>query len=160
MSYQHTFYLKRNEADADSLSDEFDGKTYFWFAGCPRLFSIARTFGSVQKDGETVYFNSFQAMKMIAFVFKEIDDYSKILRKGYNEFLSSIIYEEQPKGSADLIAMDSYAILRSIHTEMRTVDSSILDDIESEFKLNIFVDALMKLISDMEEDDIFVWRFC
>ena len=150
MSYEHNIYLKRNRENED---------THVWISGCRDLSSAVRRYMHSVDDEQYRYeITPFQAMKLLAAITADFLAVQMPMWNAYEDFNQSIIYEdEENRKPADRIAMDSYAILRSMAKGVRDVELSIIDNFEEPFQMERLIGGLTKLVSEMEEDDVLVW---
>lgn len=150
MSYEHNIYIKRNKDNEDS---------HVWICGCRDLSYAVRPFMHSVDDEQFRYeLSPFEAMRLLARItadFLEADTPMWDAYEDYNETIANED-EENPK-PADRVAMDSYAILRSMVRRVRDAELSIIDHFEEPFKMKRLIGGLTKLVGEMKEDDILVW---
>jgi hypothetical protein len=65
--------------------------------------------------------------------------------------------DEENRKSADRVALDSYAILRTMTKNVSEVHLAIIDNFDEIYKLEKLIGGLTKLVDEMKEDDILVW---
>lgn len=150
MSYEHNIYIKRNQADEDS---------HVWICGCRDLSYAVRPFMHSVDDEQYRYeLSPFEAMKLLAKITADFLEADTPMWDAYEDFNETIMNEdeENPK-PADRVAMDSYAILRSMVRRVRDVELSIIDHFEEPFKMKRLIGGLTKLVDEMKADDILVW---
>lgn len=150
MSYEHKIYIKRNKNNEDS---------HVWICGCRDLSRAVRPFmHSVDNDQSHYELTPFEAMKLLAKITADFLEADTPMWDAYEDFNETIMYEdEENTKSADRIAMDSYAILRSMARRVRDMELSIIDNFEEPFKMKLLIGGLAKLVDEMKEDDILVW---
>lgn len=150
MSYEHNIYIKRNKDDEDA---------HVWICGCRDLSSAVRRYLHSVDDEQFRYeLTPFEAMKLLA---KITDDFLAVqvpMWNAYEDFNQSIMYEDgENRLPADRVAMDSYAILRSMAKNVSDVDLAIIDNFDEIHKLEKLIGGLTKLVGEMQEDDVLVW---
>ena len=150
MSYEHNIYIKRNRENE---------ATHVWICGCRDLsYAVRRYMHSVDDEQYRFELTPFEAMKLLAKITADFLAVHKPMWMAYEDFNESFVYEdEENRLPADRVAMDSYAILRSMAKGVRDVELSIIDNFEDEYKLNRLIGGLTKLVEEMTPDDILVW---
>lgn len=150
MSYEHNVYIKRNKADEDS---------HVWICGCRDLYYAVRPFMHPVDDEQYRYeLTPFEAMKLLAAITADFLEADTPMWDAYEDFNETIANEDEENTKpADRVAMDSYAILRSMVRRVRDAELSIIDHFEEPFKMKRLIGGLTKLVGEMKEDDILVW---
>ena len=150
MSYEHNIYIKRNQADEDS---------HVWICGCRDLSSAVRRYMHSVDDEQYRYeLTPFQAMKLLAAITADFVSVHKPMWDAYEDFTEKYVYEDvEDCMPADRVAIDSYAILRTMAKGVRDVELSIIDNFEEPFKMQRLIGGLTKLVGEMKEDDVLVW---
>ena len=150
MSYEHNVYIKRNKADEDS---------HVWICGCRDLSSaVCHYMHSVDDEQYRYELTPFEAMKLLAAITADFLAVHTPMWDAYEDFSEKYVYEDvEDCMPADRVAMDSYAILRTMAKGVRDVDLSIIDNFEEPFKMERLIGGLTKLVGEMKEDDILVW---
>ena len=150
MSYEHNIYIKRNKDNEDS---------HVWICGCRDLSYAVRPFMHSVDDEQYRYeLSPFEAMKLLAKITADFLEADSPMWDAYEDFNEIIADEdeENPK-PADRVAMDSYAILRSMVRRVRDAEFSIIDHFEEPFKMKRLIGGLTKLVDEMKSDDVLVW---
>lgn len=150
MSYEHNIYIKRNKDNEDA---------HVWICGCRDLSYAVRPFmTSVDGDQFRYELTPFQAMKLLAKITADFLEADTPMWDAYDDFNQTINYEdeENPK-PADRVAMESYAILRTMVRRVCNMDLSIIDNFEEPFKMQRLIGGLTKIVGEMKEDDVLVW---
>lgn len=150
MSYEHNIYIKRNQDDEDS---------HVWVCGCRELSYAVRPFmHSVDDEHFRYELTPFEAMKLLAAITADFLAVQMPMWDAYEDYNQSIVYEdEESRKPADRVAMDSYAILRSMAKGVRDAELRIIDNFEEPFKMERLIGGLTKLVEEMKEDDVLVW---
>lgn len=150
MSYEHAIYLKRNKDNED---------THIWICGCRDLsYAVRRYMHSVDDEQIRYELTPFEAMKLLAKITADFLAVQMPMWDAYEDFNRTIMYEdEECSKPADRVAMDSYAILRSMARRVRDVELCIIDNFEEPFKMERLIGGLTKLVGEMKEDDVLVW---
>lgn len=150
MAYEHNVYIKRNKDDEDS---------HVWICGCRDLSSAVRRYmHSVDNEQYRYELTPFEAMKLLAKITADFLAVQVPMWNAYEDFNQSIMYEdEENRLPADRVAMDSYAILRTMAKSVSDVELAIIDNFDEIHKLEKLIGGLTKLVGEMQEDDVLVW---
>lgn len=154
MGFQHTFYLKRYSALGED--ERYDGDKVHWIAGCRDFAHIVEYYGTKSTDLDKVEFTPVQLLKFVCDLNDALFNDWTVLINGYHDYVENVMDNEN--SSAEMKAMDSYAILRNIEHEIREISSQFLEEMEEPSKLKILVKALGQIATDMNDDDILVWE--
>jgi hypothetical protein len=113
---------------------------------------------SVDNEQYRYELTPFEAMKLLAAITADFLAVHMPMWDAYEDFNETVTNEdeENPK-PADRVAMDSYAILRSMVRRVRDAELSIIDHFEEPFKMERLIGGLTKLVGEMKEDDVLVW---
>ena len=150
MSYEHNIYIKRNKDNEDS---------HVWICGCRNLSDVVRCYmHSVDDEQYRFELTPFEAMKLLAAITADFLAIHMPMWDAYGDFSEKYVYEDvEGCMPADRVAMDSYAILRSMAKGVRDAELSIIDNFEEPFKMVRLISGLTKLVGEMKEDDVLVW---
>ena len=150
MSYEHNIYLKRNKENE---------VTHVWICGCRDLSDVVRRYMHPVDDEQYRFeLTPFEAMKLLAKITADFLAVHKPMWEAYADFTEKYVYEDSENCMpADRVAMDSYAILRTMTKQVADVELSIIDEFEDAYKLDRLIGGLTKMVDEMTPDDILVW---
>lgn len=157
MGFQHTIYLKRNESTVND--DNLDGVTYYWQCGARGLADTVRSFGTVENNLPDGYvtFTPLQLLKLISAIGSEIYDEYRVLRDGYDDYISTAVWSEPVP--ADKLALDAYAMWRAAYRKISALDGDKhLDNFEEPHKMTNILTGLYSIVETMKDDDILIWE--
>ena len=159
MAFQHTLYLKRDAEKVAGLPDEQDGVLYHWCSGTRDFSSSVRAHGTLVDSERGIYhFTLVQAVRFYADITKEIYEQYRVLMDGYEDFQDELYKDEDKNLNADLLALNSYAILRFVSKDMKDAPMWYTRQFEESYKMDKIMKGFAHLLSRMEADDILVWE--
>ena len=159
MGFQHTLYLKRDAEAVKGLPDEQDGILYHWCSGMRDFSSSVRYYGALVDNERGIYhFTLEQAMRFYVELTKEIYEQYRVLIDGYEDFQDELYKDEDQNLNPDLLALNSYAILRSVSKDMKDAPMFFTRQFEDAYKMDKIVKGFAHLLSRMKADDILVWE--
>lgn len=153
MSYEHHFFLKKNE----HLATGPDCPQVFWFSGQRNLRVQIAPYGT-EIDSYRVEFTLSQAFKVYYNLAQEVAEMFEKEHKVATQFEEEIYYNEEDK--ADVKAMNSYSLLYTLRSDLKDIHKPMFDELNCEWPEYMVKRLLIELgfiISEMTETDILVY---